>query len=135
MADEAEGQRNSCRLRRLEVSFPLPHGTATCSSCVSLRAYLAPCLKIVVSVGLLAVLFSRVDGRAPVDGRPSGVVRWLLARSPLYALMVAANTWRWRVLLKAQNVRLSSAPDLIISVATFFNNFLPSNIGGCGARH
>jgi uncharacterized protein (TIRG00374 family) len=45
--------------------------------------------------------------------------------------MLTLSTWRWRVLLRAQGY---PAPlrDLSASylVATFFNNFLPSNIGG-----
>ena len=95
------------------------------------RAYLAPCLKIVVSVGLLAILFSRVDAARLWTAARQASSGWLLGALALYALMVAASTWRWRVLLKAQNVRLSfRSLTSSFLVATFFNNFLPSNIGG-----
>jgi len=56
---------------------------------------------------------------------------WLLAALLIYALNVIAATWRWRLLLGAQRVRVG-ARSLLGSylVAGFFNNFLPSNIGG-----
>ena len=45
--------------------------------------------------------------------------------------MLGLATWRWRVLLTAQGypapLRRLTASYL---VATFFNNFLPSNVGG-----
>src|SRR2546427_11304207 len=56
---------------------------------------------------------------------------WLLAALLIYALNVIAATWRWRLLLGAQRVRVG-ARSLLGSylVAGFFNNFLPGNIGG-----
>jgi uncharacterized membrane protein YbhN (UPF0104 family) len=48
-----------------------------------------------------------------------------------YLLMILASAWRWDILLRAQHVRLSfRALTSSFLVATFFNNFLPSNIGG-----
>jgi uncharacterized membrane protein YbhN (UPF0104 family) len=55
----------------------------------------------------------------------------LLLALGIYALNVAASTWRWHVLLNAQNVRLRRRTLFgSFLVANFFNNFLPSNIGG-----
>ena len=52
-------------------------------------------------------------------------------RSLLYLAMVLASAVRWGVLLRAQHVRLPfSFLTQSFLVATFFNNFLPSNIGG-----
>jgi uncharacterized protein (TIRG00374 family) len=55
----------------------------------------------------------------------------LLAAVALYAAMLGLSTWRWGLLLQAQGypapLRHLSASYL---VATFFNNFLPTNIGG-----
>jgi uncharacterized protein (TIRG00374 family) len=49
----------------------------------------------------------------------------------LYTVTLALATWRWRLLLRAQGYH---APMGHLSasylVATFFNNFLPSNVGG-----
>ncbi len=56
---------------------------------------------------------------------------WLGLALGLYLLMVLASAWRWGLLLGAQGVEVP-ARTLTGSflVATFFNNFLPSNIGG-----
>jgi hypothetical protein len=58
-------------------------------------------------------------------------VPWLGAAIGVFFTNILASTWRWRLLLDAQRVRVPS-PTLLGSylVATFFNNFLPSNIGG-----
>jgi len=46
-------------------------------------------------------------------------------------LNIAASTWRWHLLLEAQDVRLPRRKLFgSFLVANFFNNFLPSNIGG-----
>jgi len=87
--------------------------------------------KILVSVGLLAYLFSTTDLAALNDRIRNGDLLLLAAAVVLYAGMLALSTWRWRLLLRAQGY---PAPlrDLSCSylVATFFNNFLPTNIGG-----
>ncbi len=88
-------------------------------------------IKIVVSAGLLYVLLSRVDlARLWVTARRASVP-WLVAALGLYLAMVFVSAWRWGLLLRAQRVvvRLSALLQSYL-VATFFNNFLPSNIGG-----
>ena len=88
-------------------------------------------VKIVVSVGLLYVLLSRVDlARLWETARTASPV-WLAAALALYLAMVLVSAWRWGLLLAAQRV-LARFGWLVNSylVATFFNNFLPSNIGG-----
>lgn len=88
-------------------------------------------LKIAVSLALLAYLLSTSNLSALRDRvRHSDTVLMGLAVA-LYALILVLSTWRWRLLLKAQGYQ---APMGQLSasylVATFFNNFLPSNIGG-----
>jgi uncharacterized protein (TIRG00374 family) len=56
---------------------------------------------------------------------------WLAASLVLYLAMVLASAWRWGLLLAAQDVHVSGwRLTQSFLVATFFNNFLPSNIGG-----
>ena len=87
--------------------------------------------KLAVSLALLAYLLSTTD-LAALSGRVRGGDPLLLgAAAALYAAILGLSTWRWRVLLEAQGYaaplgRLSAS----YLVATFFNNFLPSNIGG-----
>ncbi len=88
-------------------------------------------VKLVVSVGLLALLF-RQTNVAAVAERVRGLSPvWLAVALGLLAVMVLVSAWRWRLLLRTQGVagswRLLTSSFL---VATFFNNFLPSNIGG-----
>jgi len=88
-------------------------------------------LKAIVSVGLLALLISRSDApRLWAYVRTASLI-WLASALGLYLLMVLASAWRWGLLLDAQGV---SVPARTLTgsflVATFFNNFLPSNIGG-----
>lgn len=88
-------------------------------------------LKIAVSLALLGYLLSTTDLDA-IQRRVRGGDPVLLALAmALYAGILAISTWRWRVLLQAQGFQ---APLAHLSgsylVATFFNNFLPSNIGG-----
>jgi hypothetical protein len=88
-------------------------------------------LKIAVSSGLLYVLLSRVDvGRLWSLARAASVP-WLLLALALYLVMIFISSWRWGQFLAAQHVDVPFG-SLVNSylVATFFNNFLPSNIGG-----
>ncbi len=87
--------------------------------------------KIAVSVALLIYLFSTSDlGSLRNSLRTSDTVLMAMAAA-LYALILVISTWRWRMLLKAQGyeARMGQLSASYL-VATFFNNFLPSNIGG-----
>jgi uncharacterized membrane protein YbhN (UPF0104 family) len=95
------------------------------------RSLIISGLKAVVSIGLLYLLLSRVDMSRLWSVARQASPAWLAAALLLYLMMILASTWRWGILLRAQHVRL---PYKFLTqsflVATFFNNFLPSNIGG-----
>jgi glycosyltransferase 2 family protein len=95
------------------------------------RSWLVPILKAGVSLALLGVLLSRVDvGRLWTVARTAST-GWLGAALGLYLVMILLSAWRWGLLLNAQGVRLPFRKlTSSFLVATFFNNFLPSNIGG-----
>ncbi len=88
-------------------------------------------LKIVVSAGLLVLLLSRIDSAQLWGSVRRASAVWLLWGVALYFVSLTVSTWRWRLLLSTQRVSVRPA-RLFASylVATFFNNFLPSNIGG-----
>ncbi len=95
------------------------------------RALVIGILKAVISLGLLGLLLSRVDVARLWSSARHASIPWLIAALLLYLGMVLVSTWRWGLLLAAQNVRLPfRALTSSFLVATFFNNFLPSNIGG-----
>ena len=95
------------------------------------RSIAISALKVIVSVGLLWNLFSRVDVSRLWSVARQASPLWLGAALLLYLAMVLASAVRWDVLLRAQHVQLPFAfLTQSLLVATFFNNFLPSNIGG-----
>jgi glycosyltransferase 2 family protein len=70
----------------------------------------------------LPAFWDRVKGMNPI---------WILLALVAYALTQSISVWRWNRLLRAQHIeveprRLTES----IWVSMFFNNFLPSNIGG-----
>jgi glycosyltransferase 2 family protein len=88
-------------------------------------------VKIGVSLALVAyLLFSTGPDKVLAKVRAGDPLLFAVAVL-LYSGMIVLSTWRWRLLLQAQGfpatMRHLSASYL---VATFFNNFLPSNIGG-----
>jgi uncharacterized protein (TIRG00374 family) len=88
-------------------------------------------LKLTVSAGLLLILFRQTaPERLWVQLRHVSI-GWLVLALGLYLAMILASAWRWGLLLRAQAVDVPGG-RLVSSflVATFFNNFLPSNIGG-----
>jgi uncharacterized membrane protein YbhN (UPF0104 family) len=96
-----------------------------------LRPALVLLAKIVVSVGLLAWLFRNIDlGQLWAYVTKASPV-WLAIALLLYLAQMLVSAWRWGLLLGAQHVHVAWR-RLVDSymVAYFFNNFLPSNIGG-----
>ncbi len=95
------------------------------------RRLLVTALKLLVSLGLLAVLFARTDTGSLWRSLRTASLPWVLAALGLYLVQMLISAWRWGLLLRAQGVRLTER-RLLASylVAAFFNNFLPSNIGG-----
>ena len=87
--------------------------------------------KIVVSAVLLTLLFSRVDFPTLWAHARNASPAWLAASLGFSTVMLGISAWRWGVLLESAGVPLPFR-RLVTSflVATFFNNFLPSNIGG-----
>ena len=95
------------------------------------RRYAFMAIKLIVSVALLAFLLSRVNVAELWEGARKASWSWLLIALGFYTLNMIASAWRWHLLLAAQHVPMRRRTLLgSILVAAFFNNFLPSNIGG-----
>jgi uncharacterized membrane protein YbhN (UPF0104 family) len=95
------------------------------------RRYIVTAVKLVVSVALLAFLLSRIDTARLWANARQASVPWLAIALAVYLSTVLCSVWRWWLLLEAQDVDV--APRQLFSsylVALFFNNLLPSNIGG-----
>ena len=94
-----------------------------------------PLIKLVVSVALIVVLYRRIE----IDGLKT-VLKELnpVMLAPIF-LLLFFNTFissvKWHILLWADDIRIPLRP-LVASymVGSFFNVFLPSNIGGDAYR-
>ena len=88
-------------------------------------------IKLVLSVGLLVYLLRSVDLADLVRHVIEGQHELFLVAIGVYVTVVLLSTVRWKILLDAAG---GNAPykTLLTSymVASFFNNFLPSNVGG-----
>jgi glycosyltransferase 2 family protein len=112
-----------------DVTQPAPAPLSSTSSTLSSWAFFG--MKVAVSGGLLWLLFSRIDvARFWTVARQSSLP-WIGAALLAYAGAVAISAWRWYALLRVQGVplRLTTVLGSFV-VALFFNNFLPTNIGG-----
>jgi uncharacterized protein (TIRG00374 family) len=87
--------------------------------------------KVAVSLALLTYLFATSDLQALEERVRTADLLLLSAAVGCYVAMLALATWRWQLLLEALGA-VAPLRHLTASylVATFFNNFLPSNIGG-----
>ena len=95
------------------------------------RRLLVTAGKLAVSGALLAWLFTHVDVAKLWQSARQASLPWIGIALVLYAVTVLASVWRWWLLLEAQDVSMPfRALFGSFSVALFFNNFLPSNIGG-----
>lgn len=88
-------------------------------------------VKVAISLVLLGYLLWTSDHGQLLAQIRNGDPLLLFSAMALWVVVFVLQTWRWRVLLQAQGY---DAPLMHLSasylVASFFNNFLPSNIGG-----
>ena len=87
--------------------------------------------KLVLTVGLLTYLLRSVDLSDVVRHVVEGQHSLFAVACLIYAVVVVLSTLRWKILLDA----VGTSPSFKVLgqsylVATFFNNFLPSNVGG-----
>jgi len=92
-------------------------------------------LKILLSVGLFAYVVAKVSpGDILATIRPANP-RLLFAAAVLFLFSNLLGSWLWARLLRAQGVPIPYRKAAsYYFVGLFFNNFLPSNIGGDIAR-
>lgn len=88
-------------------------------------------LKAGLSFGLLALLLATVGLRGTLEAFRGAEARWLLGALALYLIGVPLRAYRWQSLLSTLHVTVP-LPRLVslYFVGTFFNNVLPSGIGG-----
>ncbi len=96
-----------------------------------MRNKLLSLLKLIISLALILVVFARVDLTAVVAQLATANLWPVIAALGFYLVAIAVNAAKWRVLLRAQGVRVPFKEMLAMQfVGFFFNNFLPANVGG-----
>lgn len=93
-------------------------------------------LKLVISLGLLAILFylflsKPQDRELLFTALTTAHYGYLLLALALFVLAVISNAVKWYILLKAQGIPVPLTALINYTfVGFFFNNFLPANVGG-----
>jgi uncharacterized protein (TIRG00374 family) len=92
-------------------------------------------LRIVVGIGLIVFLLWRFDINQ-LFAKISGInVVYLVYGLIPYFFFVIVSAWRWQVLLDYKKFQIPFGRTTIIYfIALFFNNLLPTTIGGDGIR-
>jgi uncharacterized protein (TIRG00374 family) len=92
---------------------------------------LATILRIIIGIALIALLIWRLDLRKILDNIRGIETIYLFYAGIPYFLFIVVSAWRWQVLLDYKKFNISFGRALVIYfIATFFNNFLPTTIGG-----
>jgi len=92
---------------------------------------LSAALKLAVTAALLAWLLGRADITAIGDALVGAKPGWVLAAFALHFVGLLISAVRWHLLLRAQGAEVPLAfLARSLLVGTFFNNFLPSTVGG-----
>ncbi|NNE44176.1 MAG: flippase-like domain-containing protein, partial [Gemmatimonadetes bacterium] len=96
-----------------------------------MKQHVTRALRIIVSVGLLVWVLNRADLASLMERISSAKLEWLLAAFLVNSLGNLFGAFRWHLLLRSQK-RIVGVFYLFGSylVGLFFNNFLPSTIGG-----
>ncbi|MBQ8954550.1 MAG: flippase-like domain-containing protein [Clostridia bacterium] len=99
------------------------------------KKWVGTIVKLLISAALLVILVLNTDineiRAALADFRPV----FILLALAVIALAILVSALKWGVLLRAQGSRVSLGKLFrYYTIGQFFNNFLPSSIGGDGVR-
>jgi len=88
-------------------------------------------LKLIITVALIAFLFSRVDLARMGEHLSRANAIYLALALALYMAAIFIGAVKWQLLARAQTMRTSLGELVTYSlVGLFFGNLLPSNVGG-----
>ena len=87
--------------------------------------------RVAVGVGLILFLFWALDIREIINNIRGIVFRYLIYAAIPYLLFIVFSAWRWQVLLDFKKFGMRFGQTLkIYFISLFFNNFLPTTVGG-----
>jgi uncharacterized protein (TIRG00374 family) len=92
-------------------------------------------VRLLVTVGLLAVVATQVDWAQAWDRVQQGSWGWFAAAAGFFALAQVFGAFRWHFFVLAAGIP-ATWPETgrAYAIGLFFNNFLPTSIGGDAAR-
>jgi uncharacterized protein (TIRG00374 family) len=104
------------------------------------KKYISLFLRLVVSIGLIAYFINMLAQKHGgvskgfqqfIQAFSDAPFQWLIAAGLLHIVGLSLLSLRWKILLRGQNVHSTYGQLFIYYImAAFFNNFLPSTIGG-----
>jgi len=104
------------------------------------KKYIFLFLRLVVSIGLIAYFINMLAQKHGgvskgfqqfIQAFSDAPLQWLIAAGLLHIVGLCLLSLRWKILLRGQNVHSTYGQLFIYYImAAFFNNFLPSTIGG-----
>lgn len=88
-------------------------------------------VRAIVGVGLIVFLFRTLD-IGKIISHISGIqVKYLIYAAIAYLLFIIFSAWRWQILLNFKKFGIPFIRTLkIYFISLFFNNFLPTTVGG-----
>jgi uncharacterized protein (TIRG00374 family) len=88
-------------------------------------------LKVTVSAGLIAILLYRISPGRLIDDLGKMDPRWISVAVAIFLASSLLGAIQWHVLLSAGGVRMSVSRTVgLYFMGLFFNNLLPTNVGG-----
>lgn len=88
-------------------------------------------LRALVSAAVLALLLLTVNLRQLVDTLSQVAIGLLLLATAIFLISNMASVFKWRLIVRAQQDSASCYYlTTLFYIGLFFNNFLPSNVGG-----
>lgn len=98
----------------------------------SARQHALNLVKILIGLGLLWFLYSRLEDPAALWQQTINANRWLLLLALIsHALAVALSASKWWLLLRAQQIPVPLSRLLAFQwMGIFFDNFVPAQVGG-----
>ncbi|MEP4378232.1 MAG: lysylphosphatidylglycerol synthase transmembrane domain-containing protein [Alphaproteobacteria bacterium] len=91
--------------------------------------------KLAVSVALITWVLGGIDFAEVLGKLADAQIPWIGLAALFFAAIVALGTARWRLVLRSLNVELPATTALrLFLIGMFFNQTLPSSIGGDAMR-
>ena len=88
-------------------------------------------LRVIIAVGLLAWLLSKVNVKDSIMQMRNANLFFLLLAIIVFLFVILISVWRWKIILDARAMHFSFVYLTKVYFACwFFNNILPTSIGG-----